>query len=119
VQVISEDFQVKHYKEYILSHENWILAGIYEDGRTTGTKVKHREQFQKMIEACENGEIDFIITRSVNCFSENVKECLSTIRKLKELKKPVDIYFEVEQMYAMDENTERILERISSGSQEK
>jgi site-specific DNA recombinase len=118
-QATSFELQVNHYTEYIGSHENWTLAGIYADEGISGTQVKHREQFQKMIEACENGEIDMIITKSISRFARNVVDCLSTIRKLKELKNPVDIYFEKERLYAMDEKTEMVLGLMSSIAQEE
>jgi DNA invertase Pin-like site-specific DNA recombinase len=116
--VFSYDLQTDYYRDYIRSHENWILAGIYVDEVNNTTQMKYREQFQKMMEACENGEIDLILTKSLFRFARNGMDCLSVIHKLKNLDNPVDIYFETERMYAMDENTEKVLGIISSASSE-
>ena len=118
-QATSFDLQVNHYTEFISAHENWILAGIYADEGISGTQVKHREQFQKMIEDCEAGEIDMIITKSISRFARNTVDCLTTIRKLKALKNPVEIYFEKERLYSLDEKTDMVLSLMASIAQEE
>ena len=118
-QATSFELQVKHYTEYIGSHEEWILAGIYADEGISGTQVKHREQFQKMIEECEAGNIDMIITKSISRFARNTVDCLTTIRKLKNLKNPVEIYFEKERLYSMDDKTDMVLSLMASIAQEE
>lgn len=118
-QSTSFDLQVKHYTEYIGAQENWVLAGIYADEGISGTQVKHREQFQKMIEDCEAGQIDMIITKSISRFARNTVDCLTTIRKLKGLKNPVEIYFEKERLSSLDEKTDMILNLMASIAQEE
>ena len=118
-QATSFDLQVNHYTEFISAHENWILAGIYADEGISGTQVKHREQFQKMIEDCEAGKIDMIITKSISRFARNTVDCLTTIRKLKALKNPVEIYFEKERLYSLDEKTDMVLSLMASIAQEE
>ncbi len=54
-----------------------------------------------MIEACENGEIDLILTKSVTRFARNTVECIQTIRKLKAL--GVGILFEKENINTLTE----------------
>ena len=118
-QATSFDLQVKHYTEYIGAHENWALAGIYADEGISGTQVKHREQFQKMIEDCEAGRIDMIITKSISRFARNTVDCLTTIRKLKALKNPVEIYFEKERLSSLDEKMDMFLSMMASFAQEE
>lgn len=118
-QATSFELQVQHYTEYIGSRDNWILVGIYADEGISGTQVKHREQFQKMIEDCEDGKIDLIITKSISRFARNTVDCLTTIRKLKNLKNPVEIYFEKERLYSLDEKTDMILNLMASIAQEE
>lgn len=118
-QATSFDLQVKHYTEYIGAHENWTLAGIYADEGISGTQVKHREQFQKMIEDCEAGNIDMIITKSISRFARNTVDCLTTIRKLKALKNPVEIYFEKERLSSLDEKMDMFLSMMASFAQEE
>ena len=118
-QATSFDLQVNHYTEFISAHDNWILAGIYADEGISGTQVKHREQFQRMIEDCEDGKIDMIITKSISRFARNTVDCLTTIRKLKALKNPVEIYFEKERLYSLDEKTDMVLSLMASIAQEE
>lgn len=118
-QATSFDLQVQHYTEYIGAHDNWILAGIYADEGISGTQVKHREQFRKMIEDCEAGNIDMIITKSISRFARNTVDCLITIRKLKSLKNPVEIYFEKERLSSLDEKTDMVLNLMASIAQEE
>ena len=118
-QASSFDLQVQHYTEYIGAHESWVLAGIYADEGISGTQVKHREQFQKMIEDCEAGSIDMIITKSISRFARNTVDCLTTIRKLKALKNPVEIYFEKERLSSLDEKTDMVLNLMASIAQEE
>ena len=118
-QATSYTLQVEHYTEYIGSHEGWIFAGIYADEGISGTQVKHREQFLKMIEDCEAGKIDMIITKSISRFARNTVDCLTTIRKLKSLRNPVEIYFEKERLYSLDEKTDMVLSLMASIAQEE
>lgn len=118
-QATSFELQVQHYTEYIGAHDNWILAGIYADEGISGTQVKHREQFRKMIEDCEAGNIDMIITKSISRFARNTVDCLTTIRKLKSLKNPVEIYFEKERLSSLDEKTDMVLNLMASIAQEE
>ena len=118
-QSTSYDLQVQHYTEYIGSHENWVLVGIYADEGITGTQMKHRDQFLQMIKDCEDGKIDMVITKSISRFARNTVDCLTIIRKLKALKNPVEIYFEKERLYSLDEKTDMVLSLMASIAQEE
>ena len=48
-QLNSYKSQVKYYTELIKSKPEWSLAGIYADEAITGTQVKKREDFQRLI----------------------------------------------------------------------
>lgn len=118
-QSTSFELQVQHYTEYIGAREDWILAGIYADEGISGTQLKHRDQFRQMIDECEAGNIDMIITKSISRFARNTVDCLTTIRKLKNLKNPVEIYFEKERLYSLDDKTDMVLSLMASIAQEE
>lgn len=67
------------------------------DDGISGTNTKKREEFNKMIEDCEAGKIDMIITKSISRFARNTLDCLKYIRKLKDMNIPV--LFEKENFY--------------------
>lgn len=107
--------QVAYFTEKIGNNPLWEFAGMYADEAATGTRVKGREEFQAMIEACENGEIDLILTKSVTRFARNTVECIQTIRKLKAL--GVGILFEKENINTLTEKSELMLSILSSIAQ--
>ena len=49
-----------------------MLVEIYADEGISGTSLQHRDAFKKMIEDCEAGKIDLIITKSVSDLQETL-----------------------------------------------
>lgn len=88
-QETSYEAQVTHYTDYINNHDGWTLAGVFADEGISGTSTAKREQFNKLIEACENGEVDMVITKSISRWARNTLDSLNYIRKLKTLGIPV------------------------------
>lgn len=107
--------QVEYYTEKIESNPLWEFAGVYADEGITGTKVKGRDDFKAMIAACEEGDIDLILTKSITRFARNTVECIQTIRKLKAA--GVGIYFEKENINTLTEASELILTILASVAQ--
>ena len=60
----------------IKSKPEWSLAGIYADEAITGTQVKKREDFQRLINDCMNGDVDMVITKSISRFARNTLDTL-------------------------------------------
>lgn len=107
--------QVEYYKNYIGKREDWEFAGIFADEAKSGTKVKSRDEFIRMLKECENGNIDIIVTKSVTRFARNTVDSIEAIRKLKAL--GVTIYFEKENINTMSEQSEQMLTILSSIAQ--
>lgn len=99
----------------IESNPLWEFAGVYADEGITGTKVKGRDDFKTMIAACEEGDIDLILTKSITRFARNTVECIQTIRKLKAA--GVGIYFEKENINTLTEASELMLTILASVAQ--
>ena len=85
------------------------------DEGITGTKVKGRDDFKAMITACEEGDIDLILTKSITRFARNTVECIQTIRKLKAV--GVGICFEKENINTLTEASELMLTILASVAQ--
>lgn len=64
------------------------------DEGISGTSLKHRDRCIQMINGCREGKIDLILVKSVSRFSMNVVDCITEVRALAALKKPVGVYFE-------------------------
>lgn len=93
-QLISLDTQKAHYERYIRSNPEWDFAGIYYDEGISGTKKKERYGLQSLIQDCELGKIDLVLTKSISRFSRNTTDCLELVRKMIDL--GVRIIFEKE-----------------------
>ena len=70
------------------------LYKIYADHGVTGTNTKNRTAFNEMIEDAKEQQFDIIITKSISRFARNTLDCLTYVRMLKGLKKPVGVIFD-------------------------
>ena len=84
-QSTSFNGQVNAYTSLINSNPDWTLAEIYADDGITGTSAQKRPKFMQMIQDCEAGKIDLILTKSISRFARNTLECLSYVRHLNSL----------------------------------
>lgn len=103
-QLNSYRTQKTYYSELIKKNPKWRFAGIYADEGITGTMVKKRDDFLRMIEDCEKGKIDLILIKSVSRYARNIVDCISYIRKLKAL--GIGIYFEEQNINSLTEDSE-------------
>lgn len=105
-QITSIDVQKRHYQKVINDKAEWILAGVYADEGISGLSSKHRPEFTRMLEDCESGKIDMILTKSVSRFARNTLDSLKVLRKLKEL--GIGVMFEKENIWTLDSKGEFI-----------
>lgn len=103
-QLNSYETQVNYYTEKIRSEPKWTLAGIFADKGISGTSIKNREEFNKMIKLCKRGKVDLIITKSISRFARNTLDCLKYTRMLKAL--GVDVYFEEQGIHSIKPGSE-------------
>ncbi len=84
--------QIKYYTDYSRLHTEYELIDIYADEGISGTSLKKREEFNRLIKDCEKRKIDCIITKSISRFARNTNDLLTVLRMLKTL--GVRVYFE-------------------------
>jgi site-specific DNA recombinase len=118
-QQSSQELQESYFKEMIAKNENWELYKIYADHGVTGTNTKNRTAFNEMIEDAKEGRFDIIITKSISRFARNTLDCLTYVRMLKGLKKPVGILFDREKIFTLDNHSSTLLTVISSLAEEE
>lgn len=118
-QTSSYELQKNHYQDVVNKNPNWMLVEIYADEGISGTSLQHRDAFKKMIEDCEAGKIDLIITKSVSRFARNVVDCIRYVRELSSLRPPVGVFFETEHLNTLDPKSEMILSFMSTLAQEE
>ena len=108
--------QVSYYSTLIQSRGDWLYVGVYADEAKTGTKDT-REDFQRLIEDCEAGKIDMVITKSISRFARNTVTLLQTVRAFKAL--GVDIFFEEQNIHTMSGDGELMMTILASYAQEE
>jgi len=116
-QATSYETQVKHYTEFIQKKPEWEYVKVYADDGISGTSTKRRDGFNEMIKDALDGKIDLIITKSISRFARNTLDTISFTRKLKA--KGIEVYFEKENLWSLDEKTEFLLTIMASMAQEE
>ena len=114
-QLNSYEAQKTYYTQKIQDNPDWEMAGIYADEGISGTSLKKRAEFNKMITACKRGRIDFIITKSLSRFARNTVDCLDTVRLLKA--NGIGVYFEKENINTLTESSEFLVTLFSGFAQ--
>lgn len=118
-QQTSYTTQKAFYKDLITRKPGWIFAGIYADEAKSGTNREHREEFNRMIKDAMDGKLDYIVTKSISRFARNTIDSLTCTRELRQLKPPVGIYFEKENIDTLDAKGELILTILSALAQDE
>ena len=118
-QTSSYELQKNHYEDMIKEHQGWELVGIYADEGISGTSLKHRDEFNRMIEDCKAGKINLIVTKSVSRFARNIVDCIAKVRELANMVPQVGVFFETEHIYTLDNTSEMMLAVLSAAAQEE
>lgn len=114
-QLNSYEAQVDYYTQKINNTDNWTMAGIFADEGITGTNMKKRDEFKRMLSLCRKGQIDMILTKSVSRFARNTVDCLDTVRELKA--RSIPVFFEKENINTMLQQSEFIITLYSGFAQ--
>ena len=120
-QAGSFELQKQHFQKMIEANDRWEEVGIYADEGKSGTNMKKRPEFQRMIQDCRDGKIDLILTKSVSRFARNTMDCLRVVRELKALSPPVGVYFEdvsLNTVEAKNEFTLGVMSLVAQGESE-
>lgn len=108
--------QISYLTRLTASHVNWRLIDIYIDIKS-GSNISGRSDFQRMLDDCQNGKIDMIITKSISRFGRNTAATLKSINTLKN--NNVDIYFENEELHTKDTQSTFVLSLLQGIAQEE
>ncbi len=109
--------QVSYYSNLIQHNPEWEYVGIYADNFISGTSIEKRPEFKRMLEDCENGKIDLILTKSISRFARNTLDLLNVVRRLKELR--IEVRFERENICSLSGKGEFLLTILACMAQEE
>ena len=114
-QLTSYTAQKAYYTQKIDENPDWEMAGIFADKGITGTSMKKRVEFKKMIAACKRGKIDLILTKSLSRFARNTVDSLEVVRMLRA--NGIGVIFEKENINTLTESSEFLLTLFSGFAQ--
>lgn len=118
-QTSSYELQKNYYTDMVDRHPNWTLVDIYADEGISGTSLKHRDAFNRMVVDCKAGKIDIIVTKSVSRFARNIVDCISISRQLAAQNPPVEVFFETEHINTLNDKSEMSLAFTATMAQEE
>lgn len=83
-QLNSLEAQKKFFVEYA-EKTGHTLVRLYADEGLSGTKVKHRREFQRMMAEAELGMFDQLVVKDISRLARNTVDLLQSVRRLKAL----------------------------------
>ena len=110
-QTSSIENQTLYYTKTIAENPHWTMQEIYSDEGKSGTSLRHRDAFNRMMENAQLQKMDLILCASVSRFARNMSDCMEQLSRLKTMhpSKPIGVYFETENIYSLDPNSEQAL----------
>lgn len=81
-QLNSLENQSNYFKDFIKENNKWTLVGEYIDEGISGTSIKNRDNFLRMIKDSKEGKLDLIITKEISRFSRNVVDSIKYTEEL-------------------------------------
>ena len=116
-QLNSLENQQNYFEDMIRENKNWFFTRGYIDEGISGTAVKNRDSFLKMIEDATLGKIDLILTKEISRFSRNTVDSIKYTEYL--LKQGVIVYFLSDNLNTIQEDAEFRLTIMSSMAQDE
>ncbi len=92
------------------------LVRLYADEGISGTKIKNRKEFLRMMSDAEHGLFDMVVVKDISRFARNTVDLLQNVRKLKSL--DIETQFLTANMTSMG-NSEFVLTIFGALAQEE
>lgn len=81
-QLNSLEAQKEFFSEYT-KRTGDTLVRLYADEGISGTKIKNRKEFLRMMSDAEHGLFDMVVVKDISRFARNTVDLLQSVRKLK------------------------------------
>lgn len=108
-----------HQKEFFVEYakrNGHELFRLYADEGITGTSLKKREEFKRLLRDAELGLFDMVVVKDISRFARNTVDALQSIRKLKSM--GINVQFLTANMDSIGES-EFVLTLFSAMAQEE
>ena len=116
-QINSLENQKRYFEEYINKNKEWKFTDLYVDEGISGTNVKKRKGFKKMIAEGEQKKFDLLLTKEISRFARNTLDSILYTRQLKSL--GIGVIFLNDNINTMDADSELRLTIMASIAQEE
>ncbi len=116
-QLHSLSNQISFFKDYISKVPNWEFIDSYIDEGISGTLVKKREEFLRMIEDAKRHKFDLILTKEISRFSRSTLDSIKYTQEL--LSNGVGVYFLNDNINTILPDSELRLTMMSSIAQDE
>ena len=116
-QLNSLENQVMYFKNFIKSQGNWTFIEGYIDEGISGTSVKKREDFLRMVDDAKKRKFDLILTKEISRFSRNTLDSIKYTQEL--LSNGVGVHFLSDNINTFQPDSELRLTIMSSIAQEE
>ena len=114
-QLNSLETQKEFFSEYT-QRTGDTLVRLYADEGISGTKIKNRKEFLRMMADAEHGLFDMVVVKDISRFARNTVDLLQNVRKLKAL--GIETQFLTANMTSMG-NSEFVLTIFGALAQEE
>lgn len=116
-QLNSLENQVTYFSNFIKEQENWTFVEGYVDEGISGTSVKKREDFLRMVDDAKKKKFDLILTKEISRFSRNTLDSIKYTQEL--LSNGVGVHFLSDSINTFQPDSELRLTIMSSIAQEE
>lgn len=116
-QLHSLSAQVRYYTELIQNCSNWTYIEGYVDEGLSGTSVRKRESFLRMLDDARAGHFDFVVTKEISRFSRNTLDSIQYTQEL--LSYGVGVLFQSDNINTLMPDAELRLTIMSSIAQDE
>ena len=114
-QLNSLETQKEFFLEYTKRTSDNLIK-LYADEGISGTKIKNRKEFQRMLADAEKGLFDMVVVKDISRFARNTVDLLQSVRRLKSL--GIETQFLTANMTSMG-NSEFVLTIFGALAQEE
>ena len=98
--------QASGLTRYIYMQPNMKVADVFIDV-ASGSNATDRPEFQRMVQAAMEGNIDYVVTKAVSRLGRSTEDVLAAMRLLKE--RNVEIYFEEQKFGSFNPEAELMI----------
>ncbi len=117
IQEGSFEAQKAYYIKMIRDNPSLTLVDVYGDYAKSGTSMRRRPEFLRLLRDCEEGKIDVVYTKSISRFARSAADCVDTVRRLTSL--GVSVVFEREGLNTADASSEFVFAILAAVAAEE